>query len=746
MLRGSMNPVSTFLACLMTVTVAVGGVAVEAYAEQGEPPYVAQTVDTSGLPVLLRAEEIVHDQELGVVVARGNVEIAHGDRIMLADTLSYNQNAKTVTASGNVQILEPDGEVIFADYVELTEDLRDGTIENIRILLIDNARLAAAGGRRSNGNSTEMAKAVYSACEVCRDDPSKAPLWQVRADRVIHDQANKTVDYYDATLEMYGVPVAYAPYFTHPDPTVERQSGLLPPSFGSKTNTGIYLRTPYFWDVAPDKNATFDPIFTADQIGILSGEYEQAFDTGEFIISGSATMADRDIGSPKFIRTETDVFRGHVFTEGQFHLNETWRWGWDMNRSTDQTYLRKFSFWEQPRNSFNSSNTLTSTAYAEGFRGRNYMAARAFSFQDLRLGQRSDTPLILPLLEYNGFGEAGSSGGRWSLDSSIRGLTDGDAADSQSASVEAGYQREFISNWGLLTTVSGSLRGDVYNVSQYGNFDSSGRNVEDGLTGRVIPRIGMEMRYPLARYSVGGRQIIEPIAAFHAATNGGNNENIPNSDSTLFETDDINILTANRANGIDRVETGQKVVAGLNMANYDDNGGRISLFLGQSFRLRDDHSLKTDTGIENGRSDWVGRLEVSPNEYVNAFYRFNYATDELLANRNEFSMNIGGEGLRFNTNYTFVRSNIDPTTSNVEELSLGVTSKLNDFWTVQAATLQDLRVGQGTLQHLGRLTYEDECFIFVTQYTKRYIRSVDLSEENSIMFQLTFKTMGEVTF
>ncbi|MDW3207956.1 MAG: LPS assembly protein LptD [Alphaproteobacteria bacterium] len=705
-----------------------------------DQPAVAQSFDQEGLPILLRAEEVSHDQDLGVIVARGDVEIAHGDRILLADTLSYNQNAKTVTASGNIRILEPTGEVIFADYVELSEDMRDGTIENLRILLADNARIAAAGGRRSNGDVTEMAKAVYSPCEVCKEDPSRAPLWQVKAERVIHDQSAQQVEYYDAVLEMYGVPVAYSPYFTHPDPTVKRRTGFLAPSFGSKTNTGWFLRTPFFWNIAPDKDATLDPILTGDQGVIYSGEYREAFDKGYLETSGSFTITDEKIGSPDVERIEEDVFRGHFFSEGQFMVDETWRWGWDVNRSTDQTYLRKFSFWENP------GDSMTSEAYAEGFRGRNYSSARTYSFQNLRQGQRSDTPLILPLLDYNGLGEADSMGGRWSLDANFRGLTDGDDADSQRFSLQAGYRREIIADFGLVTTLSGSLRGDVYNVDQSGRNDDAGRAVDDGLTGRVVPRISAETRYPMARYSVGGRQVIEPIVALHAAPNGGNNEDIPNNDSIVFETDDINILSANRSNGLDRVETGQKVVAGMNLAHYGDDGGRFAFFIGQSYRLHPDQDLKRDTGIENERSDWVGRLEISPNQYFSAFYRFNFQADDFLANRNELTLSTGGEGFRINANYTFVRDNLDPSAAAIEELSLSLNNQFNDYWSTQLATLQDLEEGGGSLSHSAGLIYEDECFIFSGRYVRTFTRSADVEEEDSLLFRLTYKTLGEVEF
>lgn len=701
---------------------------------------LAQSIDQTGLPILLRAEEISQDQDLGVVVARGGVEVAHGDRVLLADTLSYNQNAKTVTASGNVQLLEASGEVIFADYVELTDDLRDGTIENLRILLSDNARIAAAGGRRTGGNRTEMARGVYSPCEVCRDDPSADPLWQVKAERVIHDQSDRQVEYHNAYLEVYGVPVAYSPYFTHPDPTVERQTGFLAPSAGTSTNAGFFLRTPFFWNIGLDRDATLDPILADDVGGFLGGEYRQAFDTGEFDISGSFTVTDREIGSPDLIETKEDVFRGHVFTEGQFHVDETWRWGWDVNRSTDQTYLRKFGFWDDP------GNSMTSQVYAEGFRGRNYGVARAEIFQDLRLGQRSDTPVILPELNYNGLGEADSWGGRWSLDANVRSLTDGDDADSQRFSVIGGYRKEFISSFGLVTTLTGSVRGDLYNVDQSDATDDLGRSVDDGLATRFIPRLGIEARYPVARYSIGGRQVIEPIVALHVAPNGGNNEDIPIADSAVFETDDINLFEANRMPGLDRVETGQRVVGGINMAHYHDNGGQLSLFLGQSYRLRPDEDLKADTGLENQKSDWVGRVRISPNQYLDAFYRFSVEADELLANRNEFGMTLGGAGLRFNSRYTFARDNLQQGASAIEELALGVSSQFSEHWSGSLNTLQDLRKDGGSLSHGARLVYEDECFIFDGRFTRSYLRSVDVQEEDSILLRLTFKTLGEVEF
>ena len=146
------------------------------------------------VPILFSADEVTHDGALGIVTARGNVEINQGGRTVMADTVNYNQRTGVVTASGNVRLLELDGTVYFAEFVELSDDLREGFIRDIGVLLTDKTRIAAASGTRRDGRVTVFRKAVFSPCELCREDPSKPPLWQLKADEVIHDQEERSAD------------------------------------------------------------------------------------------------------------------------------------------------------------------------------------------------------------------------------------------------------------------------------------------------------------------------------------------------------------------------------------------------------------------------------------------------------------------------------------------------------------------------------------------------------------------------
>ena len=136
-------------------------------------------------PVLLSAETIAYDREPGVATASGNVELISGDRVLRADTVSYNEQKDLVIARGNVAILEPSGDVLFAEDAELSDQLHNGFISEIRRLMTDDSRLAANTATRSDGNRTDMSKAVFSACQSNPLNPLRPPLWQIKAFRVL---------------------------------------------------------------------------------------------------------------------------------------------------------------------------------------------------------------------------------------------------------------------------------------------------------------------------------------------------------------------------------------------------------------------------------------------------------------------------------------------------------------------------------------------------------------------------------
>lgn len=683
----------------------------------------AKAQDAEDEPIVLSADQLTHDRELGITRASGNVEVIRGGRILIADTITYNQRQDLLTASGNISLAEPTGEVLFAEHVELTGDLRAGIIEDLRAILTDGARFAAAGARRTAGVETDMRNAVYSPCNLCPDDPTRPPLWQIKAIKVLHDQQSRRIEYTDAWLEVAGVPVAYTPFFTHPDPTVKRKTGLLAPSIGNSSDLGFIFRGPFFWVLAPNIDTTITPIFTSKEGPVLDVEYRHALQGGYLEADGSITED-----------SSNDV-RGHLFASFRHNIDDTWRMGVDANGALDDTYLRRYQI--------SSDQTLTSRVYAEGFRRRNYAVANAYAFQGLQETDDQDTiPVALPMIDFNHVGEADRFGGRTSLDVNLLALTRQDGVDSRRLSVSGGWRLPLRGGIGDIFALSAAVQGDVYHISNQRVPGEPGTFT--GISGRVMPHAGLEWRWPLVKGSGRVHQVVEPIAEVVASPYGGNPPEISNEDSQDLEFDETNLFGFNRFTGLDRVEGGPRVNYGLRWGIYGSGGGSSTLFVGQSYRVKTDDTFAVGSGLEDHFSDIITALNVSPGEIIDVSYRARFDSTDLAPRRHELNTALGVAALRLSWNYVFFDRQQGSEFAGREEISMSVRSQLSRHWSAKFSGVRDLADGGG-MRSLGLdLTYEDECVVFSVDLRRTFFVDRDVEPTDAILFRVTLKTLGEV--
>ncbi len=699
------------------------------------PSHGAEPAHGKEAPILLRADEMRHDEERDIIFARGHVEITQGLRLLLADTVTYNQRADLVTASGNVILMEPTGEVAFADHMTLTDDMREGIVRRLRVLLEDDSKLAAVSGTRKNGLFTEFHKAVFSPCNLCKKNPARAPLWQLRAWQVLHDRQAHEIEYKDAFFEFYGIPIAYTPYLSHPDPTVKRRSGILAPTIGSTTDLGFRTQIPYYFNIAPDKDATFAPIFTSQEGLVAVGEYRQRFTNGEFEIAGSITEADERLNG--LATSSNKEIRGHVKGSARFDLDPTWRTGLDVFRSTDDTYLRRYDF--------ENEDTLTTHAFLEGFRGRNYAAVNSYLFQGLRQTDDSDTtPLILPMIDYNYIGKPNRNGARWSLDANLLSLSRSEGSDSHRLSLKPGWQFPYQSPEGYVTTVSASLQMDGYLANDIAASLTDPNVLRDGFTGRAFPQVMIDWRYPFVRQEGKIHQLIEPVVSIAIAPNGGNSSKISNEDSQNFEFDTTNLMSANRFTGLDRVEGGQRLNYGLRMGLLGADGSNGSIFFGQSYRLRKDSTFADGSGLEDNFSDYVGEVEVTPAKNLNMLYRTRLDTDSFSAEQSELEFGVGPAAIHLDVNYFFIRgSATNPEFGDREELTTSLRSQITKNWSFQASNRRDF-AGDNTINWGLGLGYVDECLDLQFSFVRSFTQDRDIKPANTFLVRIILKHLGEV--
>ena len=693
----------------------------------------AQSIEGLEAPVLLSADEIQYDQQSGVITAAGNVELIQGGRILRAQTITYNERTDTVTAEGEVVIIEPSGEVFFADYVELQDQLKSGLVKGMRMLFTDDTRLAANGARRTEGDRTELAKAVFSPCESCPEDPERPPLWQIKAVRVVHKQKAKRVEYYDAWLEFLGVPVLYTPYFTHPDPSVKRKTGLLAPRYGSSSLLGLKLETPYYFNVAPNKDATVSPLFTSKEGVVLGAQYRHRLRRGRFQFDGTVTRprARDDRGE----RLPGHEIRGHVFGVGRFDINDRWRWGFDVQRSSDDTYLKRYDI--------DRADTLTSDIFIEGLRGRGYAAVNAFAFQGLREeDDLGETPFIWPLAELSLISEPRWLGGRLSADINLLQLTRTEGTDSRRLSLSSGWRLPFTSPLGDVYTISLTVRGDGYLIDEHLR-DAAGSESFSGLTGRVHPRAALDWRFPFIRGQGSTHQIIEPTLSLVISPYGGNPSEIPNEDSISFEFDDTNLFRHDRFPGLDRVEGGPRLNLGIKAGIYGAGGASGTILFGQTFRPKADDSFLGRTGLERARSDYVGRLTISLPPYLDVLHRFRLNRSNLGFRRNEIDVALGPEAYRLNLGFVSLSRELsEAEAESRKELRASARLRLSKAWSTRASWRRDLESNGGNISAGIGVIYEDECLRFTADLRRDFTRDREVRPSTTLNFGLSLKHLG----
>lgn len=680
------------------------------------------------VPVSLAAEEVTHDRALNIVTARGDVELNQDGQTLYADTVSYNVNQDIVTASGNVSLVSPKGDVVFADYMQLTGKMKQGAMKNLLLVSAEKNRTAAAGVERRVGDRgqevNELDHAVYSACDTCAGKEN--PLWQIKAVRIVHDEADKDIVYHDATIEMFGVPVAYTPYLSHADPTVQRRSGFLFPKIGSSSNLGPFYQQPYYWVTSPNSDVTLAPMYATDMPSIMIGEYRQTLADASFSVEGSGTTEESGRGNLKF--------------KGEWDINSTWRGSADFNAVSSDTYLKRYKFL--------SPDYLTNRVAMENFEGDDYTRIEALSFRELRdISTSTKNPYALPRAEWTHFSEPGVKGGYWTTQLSTATLIRPNGSESSRISAESKWTLPYVAPDGEHYTLAASLRGDAYHV---GDYVKDNGETYTGFTGRAIPEVSMKWNWPFASAGKYTTQVIEPVVIGALSPNGGNPDTIPNEDSRDLDFDDTDVLNTNRFLGHDRVETGPRATYGVNWNAYVNNtSSRFFTFVGQTVRAHADSVFPETSGIRKGLSDYVGRVGYAYDKYFTAAYRTRVDQETFDVVSNDISMSVGNDPLRLSVAYINLRNQRLPNFSDledIEQLSTAITAKLTKNWSTTVATNNQLSNNGGPLSFSSSVAYEDECFLIRLTGAKDYTSDRDSEAGWGVLLTISLKTIGDSNF
>ena len=698
------------------------------------PGSAADLVDgvlTAGQPVLLEADRIDYASDKESLVAEGDVELSQSGRRLLADRIEYDIAGRRVMAEGNIVLINPDGSSVFAEEMTIDDDLENGFLVDVGVLLADRSRLAATAGRRVGGERIELDRVVYSPCRICADDDD--PLWQIKADRVVHDQESRTVAYRNARFEILGVPVAWLPYFFHADPTVERKTGFLTPRLGTDTELGLTAETPFFIDIAPDRDLTLLPLVTSSEGALLGAEYRQLHTFGETTLGGSITRTSD--AEPDADGDTRQVWRGHVEGEGRYNLDENRPFGFDLALASDDTYLERYDF--------SSEDVLENRAFIEEYTGADLFSLDIYGFQGLREDDDQGLiPVVAPWVRSHKTSGRGAGGSFFFADSSILALTRTQGLDTRRVSGEVGWQLPHVGAFGELMTFETSLRGDLYSVSgEAGDrASSSGREA----VGRLVPRATFDLSWPLVGNAHGWSQVVEPIVSASWIGNDANKREIPNEDSLVFEFDETNLFEPDRFTGLDKVESGAKVTYGLRFDSIGPSGLRVGGVVGQSLREGADQLFARGSGLEESLSDYVGRFDFRPGPNFDLSYRFRLAKDELTFRRSDLSLRFGPPRMRFNLQYLQLSEDLPDTGLNErQEIVAGVRLQMTNSLAVATQFRRDLTLDRPVTNTYGIL-FSDDCLSIRAGLEQNFTEKGELEDETRFSVRVTLRSLGDL--
>lgn len=754
--------------------------------------------DNPNAQMLVQADAINYDYTNERVAATGRVQMYYKGSSIDADKVVYDQKTKRLRAEGNVIIVQADGQIIHGQVLDLNDDYRDGFVDSLRLEAPDRTRFAAPRAERSKGNDTVFQSGTYTACEPCKDDPAKPPKWQVKAERIVHDEAEKMIYFENMRLEAFGIPFFWAPYFSTPDPTVKRKSGWLIPVAGYSTTLGAELTTPYYWALSPYYDVTVTPTFTSTQGVLLQGDFRQRLENGSY----SVHVAGIDQLNPGKFATQfgqnypgNTQFRGSIDSTGQFALNDKWVWGYDAFLTSDKFFLQDYGLYAKYLSSANVfKNQITeggvSQLYLIGRGDRSYFDARVQYFYGLSAADtQSQLPVVAPVIDYaKVFGQP-ILGGELSFKTNLTSLTRQSAefdairnnainnglclptsADPAArtpancvlrgvpgeytrASAEVTWKRTFVDPIGQMITPFASLRGDIAQASitneiGVANFVPTG-NTE---TARVMPTIGVEYRYPFINVSSWGTQTIEPIAQLVVRPNETNIGKTPNEDSQSLIFDDSNLFRVDKFAGWDRVEGGTRLNYGAQYTAQFNQGGTVNALVGEStqlfgqnsFAVNDGTGVGIDSGLATSRSDYVARLSYQPDRtyMFTSRYRFDQAT--LAVQRAEFEGRAAFDRFTVSALYGDYAAQPDIGFLTRRAGVLGsATVKLTQNWSMLGAARYDVGTDQIDQLRTG-IGYIDDCFAISVNYIKDFSYSGTALPvvNNTVMLQFSLRTLG----
>ena len=738
-------------------------------------PVLAQTQPSPSDPLAARpsevdAEQAVHANQAGApaptgdqvsfaadganyndadqtVSVSGNVVMRRGDQSIRADQLVWNRRTGEIVAQGNIRFVDADGNQLFTDRLELTDEFKAGAMTNMLYVLREGGRLAAQSGTRAENGKVELHNAAYSACAVEDGDGCPhQPSWRITAKRVVYDPDKKQVRFFGSHIELFGVRLIPLPAIviaTDGRPV----SGLLIPDIQLSASNGVQFSDTWYQRLGTGADLAVTGYIFTKALPMVSAQYRQLMSTGAFQVTGYATRSSRIPIGGATVGSQKD-FRGYLYANGRFQFTPNWGLNFSIRAASDRTFLRRYDISRDDR--------LRSNVTLERIDPNSYFSLTGWATQTLRVGDKQgQVPFAIPELDYRRRLTDPWLGGRVQLQVNSLAITRTSGQDTQRAFASAQWDMRRITSLGQEVTVTALARGDIYHSDENALTPTAIYRGNPGWQTRGVGMLALDVKWPLVGSFLGGTQVLTPRFQIVASPTLRNLE-VPNEDARAIDLEDSNLFALNRFPGYDRIEDGTRFTFGLDW-QFERPGWRINSTIGQSYRLTNRPTLLPDgTGLSSRTSDIVGRTEVRFRDLVKFTHRFRLDKDNLAIRRNEFDAAVGTQRTYLEVGYLRLNRNINSGIEDLkdrEELRLAGRAGFARYWSVFGSGVFDL-TGKNDDPRLTNVdgfqpirtrlgvAYQDDCLEFDLTWRRDYVATGDARRGNTFQFHVAVRNLG----
>jgi len=604
----------------------------------------------------------------------------------------------------------------------------------------------------------------YTVCEnknnYSKSIKDSCPDWSMSTTRTRQDSNKKMVYHDHAIIKIRNVPVFYTPYFSHPEPSVKRKSGFLPPSTKSFTNLGRTLRTPYFWEIDDNKDLTFTPIFYQHENSIFLAEYRQQHLNGNSWVDASYSKGYKDLnkrGENNENLNRTGGSRNHFFFNylGNYdHIfldqNEL-----DINiqRISQKNYLKvnqiNTSYVNQDIENLNNNITLNS------YKNTKRIKIAANIFENLSTDERnSKYQYTFPYIEHNDYFLKFNQNINLSNTFEIKNNNGDTKQTTQINKITTNSEEKIIQNLGIANIIKTSISNlNIYND----NVSDAKKN----LNNEIYTTIALESYLPFGKFNKGSEEILNP-KVFAKYTPGKMNEK-NNNDGRILSINDI--YSMDRNNNYSDPETGLSLGYGIdyNLVKKNNNNDTYlvnNFSIGQIIRDQKLNGMSQTSSLNEKSSDFVGNFSLFFNNALKK--EFNNLDNQKL------NANINDKPIGINSNYDFILSN-DLNKILQNKISIGYndgknilsttyneTHDINDTQTIEANfqksfnnNINLILKAKKNLQtntsenNFIEINYESDCLKIGLNMSKTFYSNNDIQDENNLSLLVMFKPFGQ---